>query len=116
MSSHAGEILENLRCVSCDGGKILGYRQEIEAIRGRAFNRGRRDYYVLLHWLNKENRWDVFMLSGRTAFIEVCRGERNQGWKTYHKTSTKVVSKIALSKKNQGLANRWRRKWESWTL
>jgi hypothetical protein len=82
----------------------------------RNIRRGSQNYYVLLRWLDKENRWDAFMLSGQTAFIEVRRWERNTRWKIYHKTSTVVVPKIAFGKKNEKLANRFRRKWDTWTL
>lgn len=82
----------------------------------RKINQGPRDYYVLLRWLDKENRWDGFMLSGRAAYFAVRRGERTTRWKIYHKTSTVVVPKIAFGKKNEKLANQFRRKWDTWTL
>jgi hypothetical protein len=79
---------------------------------------GARDYYVLLRWLAKEERWEGFMLSGRDARIEVRKSERFQRRQIREgKRKSRVWPSIVVGgKKIKPRAEKWRNTWRTWTL
>jgi hypothetical protein len=79
---------------------------------------GARDYYVLLRWLAKEERYEGFMLSGRAARNEVRRAERFQRRQIGARKRESAVwpSIVVGGKKLKPRAEKWRNTWLTWTL
>jgi hypothetical protein len=79
---------------------------------------GAHDYYVLLRWLAKEDRYEGFMLSGRAAQNEVRREEQFQRRRIRaRKRKSRVWPSISVGgKKVEGRAEKWRNTWLTWTL
>ena len=79
---------------------------------------GARDYYVLLRWLAKEERYEGFMLSGRAARNEVRRAERFQRRRIRARKRESAVwpSIVVGGKKLEPRAEKWRNTWLTWTL
>ncbi len=77
---------------------------------------GPRDFYVLVRWLPKENRYEGFMLSGRIARSEVRRGEKFQRKRIRAGTRKKIVQSVYVSRKAADRADQWRKRWLEWSL
>jgi len=79
---------------------------------------GAHDYYVLLRWHAKEDRYEGFMLSGRAARNEVRRAERFQRRRIRtRKRNSPVWPSIVVGGKTLGRrAEKWRNAWLAWTL
>jgi hypothetical protein len=77
---------------------------------------GKHDYYVLLRWLQKEQKYYGLLLSGRTAKKEVVRGENYQKKKVKAGTRKKVTPSIYTSKKVATRVNHWHKAWLAWSL
>jgi hypothetical protein len=76
----------------------------------------RHDWYVLVRWLDKEQRFEGFMLSGKQAKAEVMRDRLSQTarMKTGHKA---FFPAIPVSGPRVGRRpDAWRKKWLNWTL
>ena len=77
---------------------------------------GPRDFYVLVRWLPRENRYEGFLLSGRTARAEVQKGERFQRKRIRAGTRKNIVQSVYVSRKVAARADQWRKRWLEWTL
>jgi hypothetical protein len=77
---------------------------------------GPRDYYVFVRWLPKEGRYEGFLLSGRTARVEVQRGERFQRKRIRGGTRKQINPSVYVSRKAAARANKWRKRWLEWNL
>lgn len=83
---------------------------------GAKVKTGAHDYYVLLHWIERDQRFEGFMLTGKQARSEVKRGENFQR-KRMHLGARKVlVPSIYVGAKVKARADRWREKWLTWGL
>lgn len=78
--------------------------------------RGRLDYYVLVRWIEKEQRYEGFMLTGKQAYEEVRRGEKFQARRVKKGTRKFTMSSIYVGAKVVDRAKKWKRKWERWGL
>ena len=76
---------------------------------------GSRDYYVLVRWLEREQRYEGFMLTGREAKAEVVRGERIQRARRREKTRVSIVPNVSVTANPRRTA-RWYRRWRTWRL
>jgi hypothetical protein len=77
---------------------------------------GRCDFYVLLRWLPRENRYEGYMLSGRAARAEVQRDENFQKRRVADGTRRVMVPSIYVGRKVEARAKQWRGRWLTWTL
>ncbi len=79
---------------------------------------GVNDFYVLLRWLAKEDRYEGFMLSGRAARNEVRRAERFQRRRIRaRKRNSPVWPSISVGGKTlEQRAQKWHDAWLTWTL
>ncbi len=79
---------------------------------------GAHDYYVLLRWLAKENRYEGFILSGQAARNEVRRSELDQTRRRRSgKRKSPVWPSIVVGGRNlQQRAQKWRDAWLTWSL
>jgi hypothetical protein len=68
-----------------------------------------RTWYVLLRWLNAEDRFEGFMLSGREAREEVRRGERFQTKRIAGGSRKALFPSIYVGPKVLERRNRWRK-------
>lgn len=82
----------------------------------RKVKAGAHDYYVLVRWLPKENRFEGFILSGRAAKAEVQRGEAFQRRKIRAGSRKSIVPSIDVGPKARIRANHWRKRWSDWAL
>lgn len=73
---------------------------------------GPHDYYVLARWIPTAKHYECFLLTGRTAKREVMQEEKLQNQRLGHQRNV-IVPSIAVSKRNQGKANLWRKHWEA---
>ena len=73
------------------------------------------DYYVLVRWIEREKRFDGFMLTGREAKREVAgvKGQEERRKMGHRKVLFPYVPVGGKSGKEE---ERWRRRWETWTL
>lgn len=76
---------------------------------------GPRDFYVLVRWLAREHRYQVFMLTGAEAKAEVARGERRQR-KRRRKASRRSMFPNVSVTMDPARTRRWERRWLRWTL
>ena len=74
------------------------------------------DYYVLVRWLPKEKRFEGFMLRGKEAKAEVKHGEARHQKSIRGGTRNVVFPFIHVGGDRGKLGNRWKRKWETWSL
>lgn len=74
------------------------------------------DYYVLLRWLHKENRFEGFMLKGSEAKRAV-RADESGPWNAKRRLQGKQVwASIHVTAKWARQAERWKERWQEWTL
>lgn len=74
------------------------------------------DYYVLLRWLQSEERYDVFRLKGREAREAVDDSIEYQNISIRRGTMKKAYPCIYVSRRNQKEVERWRRAWKGWMV
>jgi hypothetical protein len=78
---------------------------------------GPNDYYVLLRWVEKEKRLEVFMLKGVEAKEEVVRSEQEDPWNVKQRSEGKPTWAVVYVGKNvAGRDAEWKKRWETWTL
>jgi hypothetical protein len=73
---------------------------------------GRHDWYVLVRWLKREQRWECFLLTGRVARAQV---ERT----TSRKVAVRGDGALIIHSVDVGPgtdAKNWNRAWEQWNL
>ena len=76
---------------------------------------GPRDFYVLARWIERERRYECFMLTGREAREAVRRRERWQRSRRRAGHRKSIVPVVSVTKEPQAAA-RWRRRWLRWRL
>jgi len=77
---------------------------------------GARDFYVLVRWIEKEHRFEGFMLSGRRA-REAVRSSVGLQKRNARKGTRKVLfPSIYVGPKNEKRAGLWRDTWQTWKL
>jgi hypothetical protein len=77
---------------------------------------GRHDYYVLVRWLEREQRYEAFLLRGREAKVEVEASLKKQNARvgtTRKASSSWPVIEISPYPKK---ALKWAKAWKEWTL
>jgi hypothetical protein len=75
---------------------------------------GKNDYYVLLRWVEKEQRYEVFLLKGAEAHKEVAASCNSQK-RSVQAGTRKVISPCIRVSGAQGLkAKRWSDAWQKW--
>lgn len=77
---------------------------------------GRHDWYVLVRWLAKEQRFEGFMLSGREARAEVASEAKSQAKRIRLGGRKKFFPALPVGPSAEPRAGRWKRRWRSWTL
>jgi hypothetical protein len=76
---------------------------------------GPRDFYVLARWIEKERRYECFMLTGREAKAAVRGRERWQRSRRRAGHRKSIVPNLSVSKDPERAAL-WRRRWQTWRL
>lgn len=77
---------------------------------------GRRDFYVLVRWREKDGRFEAFMLSGRNARAAVELRVKAQKVNVRKCTRKNVWPCIRADSKDSRQGGAWLRKWQSWKL
>lgn len=77
---------------------------------------GRHDWYVLVRWLEREQRFDGFMLSGREAKAAVARDAKSQAARIRKGGRTTFFPAIAVGPTSEPHATRWRNRRATWKL
>jgi hypothetical protein len=77
---------------------------------------GPNDYYVLLRWIEKEKRFQGFMLTGTEARKEVHRNEHGK-WNTDRRMKGKATwAATHVGPRAEGRDDKWEKYWEMWTI
>jgi hypothetical protein len=74
------------------------------------------DYYVLVRWVEREKRFDGFMLTGSEAKREVAAAVKGQEVRRKIGRRKVLFPCIPVAGKSGKAEDNWRRKWETWTL
>ena len=74
------------------------------------------DYYVLLRWLEKEQRYDIFLLTGREARKAVDASIEYQNISIRRGTMKKAYPCIYVSRQHGKQIERWRCAWKDWMV
>ena len=77
---------------------------------------GARDYYVLVRWLNREHKFEAFLLSGRAARAAVEENLELQRSRIREGRRKSLFPCVPLGLTNVGRARRWASAWEAWSL
>jgi hypothetical protein len=77
---------------------------------------GPKDYYVLLRWEHKLDRFEGFMVSGRMAKEAVAEGEAFQRKRVMAGSRKEVVPSIYFGEKRKDWKRRWNKKWLQWSI
>jgi hypothetical protein len=79
---------------------------------------GRHDYYVLARWLEREARYECFLLTGRQARDEVRRTDvkKREAIAAGTKKPGVFIHGVSVASSNGAAADRWRTAWERWRL
>ncbi len=77
---------------------------------------GKHDYYILLRWLEKEQRYEGFLLKGREAKEEVTRVWEEQKKRVRAGTLKGISHHIRISGPQERKAVRWSTAWSKWRL
>lgn len=75
---------------------------------------GRRDWYVLVRWLDDEQRFEGFMLAGREARAEVARNAKWQADRIRKGGRKKFFPALPVGPSAEPRATKWRRRWDRW--
>ena len=82
-----------------------------------AIRHGQNDFYVLLRWVEKERRFEGFMLTGIEAKEEVVRWENEDPYNVKQRSEGKPTwATIAVGKYANGRDEKWKDRWETWVL
>jgi hypothetical protein len=74
------------------------------------------DYYVLVRWIEKEKKFEGFMLRGSEAKKAVVAHEHGT-WNTNRKLEGHTVwAFVHVGGKREEQGNRWKQRWETWSL
>lgn len=77
---------------------------------------GSKDWYVLLRWIEVEERFEGFMLSGRQARAEVERDEKDQRRRIKSGGRRKLFPALYVGPRAQDRSRRWKKCWLEWEL
>ncbi len=80
---------------------------------------GKNDYYILLRWIEKEKRFEGFMLQGADAKKEVVQCEKEDPWNVKQQSEGKATWAMVYIGKNPDEAAKealWKKLWETWNL
>jgi hypothetical protein len=77
---------------------------------------GRHDFYVLVRWIEKNHRFEAFMLSGPQARNAVDKRIKVQKGNIRKGTRKSVWPGIRADASDPHQGGAWRKKWESWKL
>lgn len=79
---------------------------------------GPRDYYVLVRWFERENRFEGFMLTGRHAREAVASSIERQKRSIRRGTRRALFPSLHIDLNGNGerSAGAWRKTWETWKL
>lgn len=72
---------------------------------------GPRDYFVFLRWLEEEEKYEGFLVTGKEVRRNVAAGERLK-----RRRGAKGLSSFAFRRAGTTAATRWHKKWEDWRL
>ncbi len=75
---------------------------------------GRHDFYVLVRWLEAEQRYDCFLLSGREARRQVEAALERQRAKISSGSRRVEFPALAVGPQNTKAAKKWQRAWINW--
>lgn len=75
---------------------------------------GRNDFYALLRWHPKQNRFQVLLTSGRNAKNAVAEGEAFQRKRMLQRTRKAVVPSIYIGQKRKRWEEEWEQNWLNW--
>ena len=109
--------------VSPDGDKHANIQVKASSKRSTFFpmpsvdkiHAGRRDYYVLVRWLEDSKQFEGFMLTGREARKEVQETISWQKANVRRGTRKGVFSAVDVSA-NSSKWTRWGKAWNCWSL
>jgi hypothetical protein len=74
------------------------------------------DYFVLARWLESDERYECFLLSGKEAKAQVEAGLLSQGESIAAGRRNIEFPCVNVGPKNAKLADRWRKAWLKWSL
>jgi len=78
---------------------------------------GKGDYYVLLRWSGKQDRYEAFMLTGREAKHEVKREEKRQAKEVRRGThGKKIFPSVWAGTKRESQRMEWAERWRRFRL
>lgn len=77
---------------------------------------GPRDFYVLVRWIEKQKKYQAFLLTGRQARSAVMDSFRRQLPSIKRGTRIKHFPVIHVGPSNHAKASRWAKAWEHWSL
>ena len=76
----------------------------------------RTAYYVFLRWLERESRYECFLLTGSQTKEEVRRGEEWQKNRIKQGKRRGVNPSVYVGPKVGSRVAKWKRQWDRWTL
>lgn len=77
---------------------------------------GRSDFYVLVRWVEKDQQYEEFLLSGRQAKQAVEDALDHQSAAHERGTLKRLFPCIYVNQRNAGEVEHWRKAWKVWTL
>ncbi|MGA2443819.1 MAG: hypothetical protein ABSG50_00130 [Opitutaceae bacterium] len=77
---------------------------------------GKMDYYVFVRWIEREKRYEGFLLTGRETKRAVKRELAYQALAKKRGTLKVFFPSVDIGKRNASDAARWKLAWESWRL
>jgi hypothetical protein len=77
---------------------------------------GPQDFYVLVRWIEKEKKYQAFLLTGKQARSAVEDSVRRQLPNIKRGTRKKHFPTIHVGPPNQLKSSRWAKAWENWSL
>jgi hypothetical protein len=77
---------------------------------------GPNDYYVLLRWIEKQKKFEGFMLTGAEALKLIRADERSEFNKRRVAQGKKPWSAIHVGPRSNGRDAIWKEHWETWTI
>jgi hypothetical protein len=76
----------------------------------------RHDFFVLARWLESDERYECFLLSGREAKSQVEAGLQSQGLSIAAGRRRVEFPCVHVGPKNAKAADRWHKAWLGWKL
>jgi hypothetical protein len=74
------------------------------------------DHYVLVRWVEKDKRFEGFMLTGREAEKEVAAAIERQEERRRIGRRKVLFPYISVGGRSAKQEKRWKRRWETWSL